>query len=144
MPNAWRIAQSMGITMHGRKDNALHPRSDALPARHTWSRQAIVDIAKAGEANCLPEHVYDILGLMLASPENSTQLFGDAIRGVSKWGVRHRVTTEEVAFLKDSFCEMDLKLIRKTVLHHGIDGRASQIAFLVADHMEAALWAIRQ
>ena len=32
----------------------------------------------------------------------------------------------------------------KVVLHYGIDQKAPQIAFLVADHMEAALWAIRQ
>jgi hypothetical protein len=144
MPNAHRIASAMGIKLHGRRDNGLHPRSDELPARHTWSRQAIFDIALAGERNGLPEHVYDVLGLMMSSDRNATQLFGDAIRGVSKWALRNRITTEEVTFLRQSFDDMDLRVIRQAVIHHGIDQKAAQIAFLVADHMEGAICAIRQ
>lgn len=142
MPNAWRIAESLGIRMHGRRDH--HPGGEELPARHTWARKAVVDVARAGEGAGLSEHVYDVLGLFLASDGNQRQLFGDAILGVSKWALRNKVTTAEVTFLRPAFVDMDLKLIRQAVLHHRIDQRSPQIAFLVSDHMEDALRGIRQ
>lgn len=141
MPNAWRIAEQMGIRMHGRRDR--HPGSDVLPARHTWARKAVFDIAKAGEGADLPEHVYDVLGLFLASEANQRQLFGESIRGVSAWALKHRVTSAEVPFLAPAFGEVDMKLVRQAVRHMGLRQHAPQIAFLVSSQMEDALEAIR-
>jgi hypothetical protein len=132
----------MGIRMHGKGDQ--HPCRAELPAKHTWCGKTIRDVAYAGEKAGLPEHVYDVLGAFLLNEINQTQLFGDAIQGVSRWMLRHRVTTEEVTFLRDALAEMDIKTIRGAVRHHGIAPRSPQIAFLVADHMEAALWGLRQ
>lgn len=141
MPNSWRIAQQMGIKMHGRRDP--HPGGDALPPRHTWARKSIFDVARAGDSAGLSEHVFDVLGLFLASGDNQTQLYGDAISGVSLWMLRHKVSTAEVTFLRPAFETLDIRLIRKAVQHHGIPQRKPQIAFLVADHMEDALMGLR-
>lgn len=141
MPNRWRIAQTMGITLHTSKDP--HPCAGELPPRHTWSGKTIFDVAAAGEKQDMPEHVYDVLGVFLLNETNKTQLYGDAISGVSRWMLRHRVRTEEVAFLRSAFEDMDMRLIRQAVRHHGIAPVSPQIAFLVADHMEAALWSVR-
>ena len=142
MPNAHRIARECGIVLHGRRTR--HPCTDSLPARHTWSRRAIYDAALAGQREDLPEHVYDILGLFLTSDQNATQLYGDAIGGVSKWALRNRVTTEEVTFLRPAFAEIDLKVIRSAVLHHRIDQRAPQIGLLIASEMEPVLEQLRR
>lgn len=142
MPNAHRITQEMGIRLHGRKDP--YPATEYLPPRHTWARKTIYDAAVAGEREGMPEHVYDVLGVFLINEANQTQMFGDAISGVSKWMLRHRITTEEVAFMKDAFAELDIKTIREAVKHYRITPRSPQIAFLVADRMEAALWSLRQ
>lgn len=142
MPNSWRIAQQMGITMHGRR--SLHPGGDSLPAKHTWAGKTIRDVAEAGERSGLSEHVYDVLGVFLSNEVNRTQMFGYVIQGVSKWALHYRVKTEEFSFMREAFEALDLKLIRQTVKHHGISPVSPQIAFLVADHMESALWSIRQ
>lgn len=141
MPNVHRLAREMGITVHKRSD--VHPGGDALPAKHTWARKTIFDAAVAGERGGLAEHIYDVLGVFLANEVNRTQLFGDAIQGVSRWALHNRVTTEEFAFLREPLSELDLKVIRGAVRHHGLSPRSPQIAFLVADHMEAHLWALR-
>lgn len=44
MPNAHKICRELGIKLHARGDK--HPGK--LPAKTTWSRQAIIDVAKAG------------------------------------------------------------------------------------------------
>lgn len=114
-----------------------------LPARHTWSRRAILEAARHGEANNLPDHPYDVLGLIIATPENSTQLFGDTIAGVSKWALKNRITTEEITFLRPAFDQVDLRTIRAAVLHHRINDRPPQMAFLVAAEMDDALRELR-
>jgi len=142
LPNSHRIAEQCGIILHGRRGKR-HPRTDELPERHTWSRRAILEAARHGEGVNLPDHVFDVLGLIISTPHNSTQLFGDTISGVSKWALRNRITTEEVTFLRPAFDQVDLKLIRSTVSHHKIDVRPPQIGFLVAAEMEEALQELR-
>lgn len=142
MPNAHRIARECGITLHGRK--SLHPGGDRLPARHTWSRKAIHDAALAGERIDLSEHAYDVLTLFVADDDNATQLFGDAITGVSKWALRNRITTEEMAFIRVPFAGLDIHLMRAAVLHHRIDQRAPQIGLLVAAEMDQHLKELRR
>lgn len=142
MPNRHRIAQAVGITLHTRSDP--HPCAGELPPKHTWSGKTIFDVAVAGEKRGLPEHIYDVLGVFLLNDVNRTQLYGDAISGVSRWMLRQRIRTEEMTYLRTAFEELDMRLIRQSVHHHGIPQRSPQIAFLVADHMEAALWALRQ
>jgi len=134
----------MGIKLHGRRD--VHPGGQELPARHTWARKTINDVATAGINSGLPEMVYDVLGVFLETDGNRTQLFGDAISGVAKWALRNRVTTEEFAFLRhsESFRALDMRLLRDVVRRHAISPRSPQIAFLVSDQMEAALWSLRQ
>ena len=143
MPNAHRICQQMGLRLHGRR--SVHPGGQALPAKHTWARKTINDAALAGERVGLEEHIFDVLGVFLDSEDNRTQLFGDAIQGVSKWALTNRVTTEEFAFLRHAaaFRDLDMRTFRETVRHYAIAPRSPQIAFLVAGHMEDALKQLR-
>jgi len=138
--NAHRISQACGILLRGRKTR--HPGGNALPNRQTWSRQTIVEACRRGQQAGLPEHVYDVLGLIMAA--DPTQLFADVIEGVSYWAITNRITTAEVSFLIPAFQQIDIKAIRADVQRHRVPMRPAQIAFIVSGIMEPALRSIRQ
>lgn len=114
-----------------------HPGGDKLPARHTWARATIKQVHDDGLKAGLPEHVYDVLGLILES--DPTQLYGDVISAVSVWALRWRITTDEMGFVLPAFRALDIKAIRGAVHHHKLPERAAQIAFLISGTMEPAL-----
>lgn len=141
MANAHRIARECGITLHGRGHH--HPASTTLPRRHTWSRDAIKRIALSGERAGRPEHVYDVLTLLVSRSSGEVMLFGDVIKGTSEWMRANRVTSHEVPFLADHFADVDLVGSRDIVKRYKLRERPVQIAFLISAQMEPALEQLR-
>lgn len=154
MPNAHRIYREMGITLHTKRH--MHP--GLLPSKHTWARQAIRLVANQSEpritrtetgrtivrpAKAPESHVYDVLTLFLGSDHNSTQLYGDAILGVSEWLISQKVKSDEIPFLIDPFSMIKLADLREAVRHYQIPRKPQQLAFLIAAEMEEALENIR-
>ena len=135
MANAHRIAQTVGIELRSAKRH--HPGGPRLPARVCYSRQSIKQVHDRGLAWQRPDHVYDVLALIRECDD--TMLFGDVIKGVSRWAIRWRVTTGQLRDIVPAFREVDLFNVRAAVLHHKIEDRDAQIAFLVSGAMEPVM-----
>ena len=135
MASAWRVCEEMGIQIVAKR----HFKAGPLEPRQTRSRAAIKEIAETGAEIGYPELVYDVLGLFLTSETNERQLYGEVIHGVAKWVQAANLRTADIPFVRPAFSEVDLGLIRETVMHHRILNRPPQIALLVAGMMEPAL-----
>lgn len=130
----------MGITLNTRKK--MQPK--ILPAKHTWARQTIVDVAKAGEHAGLKDHIYNVLEMFLGSPNNANQLRADAISAVSKWILAYNITSTEIPFLKKYFDHLEIEVFIMSAKHFGLPQKSTQIAFMIALEMDEALQEIRQ
>jgi hypothetical protein len=133
--NAHDIARKCGLVLVSGKRR--HPGTARLPPRHCYSRATIKWVHDRGEAWGLHDHVYDMLALIREADD--TMLFGDVIKGVSRWGTRWRVTTGQMGHILPAFRLIDLYGIRAAVLHHKIEDRDAQIAFLVSGAMEPCM-----
>ena len=141
MADAHKICQEMGIRVHGRA--TTHPKSNVLPARHTWARKTVRLIAERGERLGRPDHVYDVLTLLTTSGNGEIMLFSDVMDGVSKWALKNNLSSHEVPFLSGPWSNVDLHAIRSAVVYHRIEQRAAQVAFLIAAEMEDAIKELR-
>lgn len=136
MANAHRIAQDVGVRLVSPKRHG-HPGGARLPPRTCYSRKTIRLIAEAGERAGHPDHAHDVLGLVLAADDG--MLFGDVIKGVSRWALRWNLSTGKVGHILPAFRAIDIYNVRQAVLHHRIDVRDVQIAFLVSGLMEPCM-----
>ena len=135
MASAWRVCEQMGIQMLSKR----HFRNGPLEPRQTRSRAAIKQTAETGEAMQYPELVYDVLGLIIASDGNARQLYGETIQGVARWVIASRLRTADIPFIQPAFCEINLGLVRESVMHYRIANRPPQIAFMTAGLLEPAM-----
>lgn len=135
MASAWRICEQMGIEMVPKARKNQGP----LPPRQTRSRATIKDIAETGERMGYPDLIFDVLGLFLASERNQRQLYGENIQGVARWVIASRLRTADVPFIQPAFSEIDMGMVRGSVLHYQIPQRSPQIAFMLAGLMEEPL-----
>ena len=147
MANAHRIARECGIKLHGR--NTARPStspgtSEMLPAKRAWCRDAIKRVADAGIRENNPDHVYDVLGLLVSSETGRCMLFAEVIKGVSYWMRASRITTADVAFIKEAFGEIDMVSLRSAVVSHRIPHRSVQIALMISFHMVQAVDDLRR
>jgi hypothetical protein len=139
MANAHRIAQAVGIELRSAKRH--HPGGPRLPSRVCYSRATIKWVHDRGADWNMHDHVYDVLALIVEADD--TMLFGDVIKGVSRWATRWRLSTGQVGHVMPAFRQLDLFSIRSAVLHHKIEDRDAQIAFLVSGAMEPCMRELR-
>lgn len=133
--NAWRICSEMGIEIVAKR----HFRAGPLGGRQTRSRAAIKEVAEAGDSIGYPDLIYDVLGLFLTSQANERQLYGENIHGVARWLQSANLRTADIPFIRPAFADLDMGMVRESVMHYRIPMRAPQIAFMLAGLMEPAL-----
>jgi hypothetical protein len=135
MANAHKIAREVGVELRSGKRH--HPGGPRLPPRVCYSRASIKWVHDRGVAWGLQDHAYDVLTLIREADD--TMLFGDVIKGVSRWATRWGVTTGHMGHVLPAFRLIDLYGIRSAVLDHKIEDRDAQIAFLVSGAMKPCM-----
>lgn len=143
MANAHRICQAMDIKLQGKAKRYLHPGGQGLRPRETYAGKTIRTVAETGERWDLPEHIYDVLGLITSSKPNDRYLYGDVIQAVSMWALSYRVTTEEMPFLSEPFSSIDLSALRQVAGRVPVRPKSITLAVQISGMMGKPLEALR-
>lgn len=134
MPDRNQICKQWGIKLLTRKET--HPK--VLGPKQCKSGGTIIKVAERGIEIGRPDHIHDVLYLMMTTEANQRALYRDCILGVSTYLLAHKLFDHNVVELAERFSEkINLSEIYADVLHHKInDRRSAQIAFVIALGME--------